>query len=205
MDKGVNKKLNTALAKLASKTGCKITVTNLCEKADVSRATFYLYHNDLDDFLNKSREYILRRFFEQMKLIMQATDKELETVLLRKNIIFDDAEIMLLRYFADGNSYYTFAEAANRFVMPQLEELIIEKWGKDCYEKNRFKFKYFFNGFITVLYFDIINYNENKIKFEMYGSRAIAKTLFADTIDDEISGKWYNTDTEIYKLSENIQ
>lgn len=196
---GINKKLNVALSKLVSKPGCKITVTNLCDKAKVSRAAFYIYHKDLDDYLNKCREYIVQKFFEQIKLIMKATDKELETVLLRKNIVFDDTDIILLRYFADGNSYFGFADASNRIVMPQLENLIIKKWGQEYYENNRFKFKYFFNGFITLLYFDLINYNENKIKFEVFGSRAIAKILFTDVFDSVGSGNWFKIDEEIYR------
>ena len=66
MESKVEKKLYEALAKIVSKGEEKLSVSTLCEKADVSRASFYIYYKDLDDFEAKCRTCVSERLFEQV-------------------------------------------------------------------------------------------------------------------------------------------
>lgn len=200
MDKKINKRLLAAYAELIKKNEDKITVTLLCEKANISRASFYLYHKDIDSFIESIREYLINKFYKQMELILSVSDNELKGVLLRKNLVFDDSELKILIFFALGSNYLAYAVDSQKFMLPRLELFFINSFGEDYYNKNRAKFEYFINGFVMMLYYNLINYNEEKIKFEIFGSRALAKHLFADAIGNLPDGNWYkaNKNLEIY-------
>lgn len=53
----------------------KITVTQICEKADINRSTFYTYYTDIYDLHQK----IIAEFFEIQKGVISATKKLLES------------------------------------------------------------------------------------------------------------------------------
>lgn len=200
MDKKINKRLLAAYAELIKKNEDKITVTLLCEKANISRASFYLYHKDIDSFIESIREYLINKFYKQMELILSVSDNELKSVLLRKNLVFDDSELKVLIFLALGSNFLAYAVDSQKFMLPRLELFFINSFGEDYYNNNRAKFEYFINGFVMMLYYNLINYDEEKIKFEIFGSRALAKHLFADAVGNHPDGNWYkgNKNLEIY-------
>ena len=70
MHNGIEAKIRKAMAELAKKGVEKISVSDLCKKAGVSRASFYLYYNDMDDLIEKTLLYIVDKFGEQLSLIL---------------------------------------------------------------------------------------------------------------------------------------
>lgn len=199
MENKVNQRLLCAYAALLEKPYEKISVTKLCEKADVSRATFYIHYSDLDAFIQKVKEYLLKKFCRQMEIIMLARDTELEELLKKENFVFNDTELNLLRSLALGNNYLDFAKSARKYVI-KYSEVAKKYTGEAYYAENSVKLNYFFNGFFMLLYFSLIDYDEEKVKFEIFGARVIAKNLFSDILDkDNKDGKWYKTTRIIYK------
>lgn len=188
MNKGINLKLHKAYAKLIKKNEEKITVTSLCEKAGVARATFYLYYKGIDEFVLKSKEYLVTKLYDQTERIMKASDAELDTVLARKNILFDDFELELMNYYTSGGSLLEFAYLANELIAPRYKTLMTEKWGEEYYNKNSEKFEFFKNAFVPLLYLNLIDYDESSIKYEIHSARNIASIFFADVIDDVRKG-----------------
>ncbi|MBQ8502766.1 MAG: TetR/AcrR family transcriptional regulator [Clostridia bacterium] len=184
MNKGINLKLHKAYAKLIKNNDDKITVTDLCEKADVARATFYLYYKSIDEFILKSKEYLIVKLYEQSELIMKASDAELDNVLKRKNIIFDDFELELLKYYTSGSNYLEFAALMNELLAPRYKNLMVEKWGEEFYEKNKAKFEFFKNAVTPLLYFNLLDYDESTIRYDMHAARNVANDFFRDIIDD---------------------
>ena len=85
MDSAVERKLLKAYNELLRKNADKITVTSLCEKADVSRATFYLYYSSINEFTEKCREYIIKKLNAQAKLIITCDESMLHTIKKKKN------------------------------------------------------------------------------------------------------------------------
>lgn len=55
----------------------KITVTELCEKAQINRATFYKHYQDVPDLLNKLEEQL----FDQIRQAFAGRNVELQTFL----------------------------------------------------------------------------------------------------------------------------
>lgn len=184
MDNSINEKLSVAFSKFVRRNETKITVSNLCQKANVARATFYLHYKNIDDFIAENREGIVIKLFEQMKIIFMASDSELCEVLKRKNIIFEDYEIDILRYFTSGSLYIDFSITANEQMLPLYKALIIKRWGEDYYNSKASFFQYFLNGFVPILYFDLLDYDEAKIQYDMRFSREIVAKLFPEVIKD---------------------
>ena len=183
MNKGTNRKLHIAYTELIKKEE-KISVTMLCEKAGVSRATFYLYYRDIDEFIKKSNEYIILKLWDQMELILKTSDKELGNVIKRKNIIFEEHEIELLDYYCSGNRYISFAIHANELIIPRHKKLMTEKWGEEYYNANADKFDFFLNAFVPLVFFNLINYDEAKFRYEMMSLRNISSGFFTEVMDD---------------------
>lgn len=64
---------------LREKPVAKITVTELCQKAQINRATFYKHYLDIPDLLEKMEENI----FSQIRSAFSAKEVELEAFLLK--------------------------------------------------------------------------------------------------------------------------
>ncbi len=64
----------------------KITVTEICEKADVNRSTFYAYYTDIYDLHQK----IIKDFFRMQKTVIKHIKKELSDKKDINDISFTD-------------------------------------------------------------------------------------------------------------------
>lgn len=93
MQTGVEERIRLAMAKLTDKGIEKISVSALCEKAGISRASFYIYYKDMDDLIKKTRLYIINKLDEQLKLLLDVKDlSEFD----ERSVIFDKTDISLL-------------------------------------------------------------------------------------------------------------
>lgn len=82
---------------LKQKPVAKITVTELCEKAQINRATFYKHYLDVQDLLDKLEEQL----FTQIRQAFSGKDLELKTFLQEMlRYTFREQE----RFFALGGS-----------------------------------------------------------------------------------------------------
>ena len=178
-DSTINKKLYTTFAELLKKNDDGISVTRLCEKADVARASFYLYYKDMEDFNNRILIQILQKLFEQSRLILQAPDRELEKVLSANNILFQQDDLTLLYHFTHGTAYLNFLSKATDLLIPQYDRLIADRFGENYLTDDHEVCSFFMSGFIPILYFDLLYYDKKKIVFEMRCIRAVANELFA--------------------------
>lgn len=179
MEKDIKLKLMRGLAKSIDK---KQSVTLLCEKAGISRAAFYLYYKDYDDFLKKTAAYITEKFFSQITRVMFCREDELALLFSKRRIFFDETESKLLAYFADGKKYIDFAIGATETALPGLKKQCKEKFGEEFFEKNEYRITYCLNGIATLMFFNLVNYDENKIIFEIKESRKIMKTVLGEEI-----------------------
>lgn len=156
MHKGVEEKLRSALAKLSDKNVEKISVSALCEKAGVSRASFYIYYKDIDDLVNCTRDYIINRLDEQFAILV---DMKNEEDFEKACLIFDDVDVALLKGFTGKNLYWEFAMAANSVIGPRYEKKMIELHGEEFYQNRKEVFEFILNGAIAIFYFDLLNYD----------------------------------------------
>lgn len=173
MINSVEYKLRKALAEEAEKNSEKTYVSTLCEKAKVSRASFYLYYTDLEDFINKTREYIIDKLYEQLLVIMNIHPTQKG----RAKIVLDEVDLKLLKAYTAKNVYWDFAVTANKILTPKFKALMIERWGEEFFEEKKHIFEFLLNGGIASLYFDLTNYNKETYLKNMDRIGSITKEL----------------------------
>ncbi len=157
MGSKVELKLYDAFAQWAGKSDEKLTVLSLCEMADVSRASFYLYYKDIDDFSDKCREYIIKKLFEQVLII---TGNALSPSDCK--VIFDERDIKLLKAFTGNHDYWDFAVNANIIFAPKFRDMMVERWGEEYFENNKSVFEFLLNGSVASLYFDLVEFDKDR-------------------------------------------
>lgn len=175
MQTGVEEKLRYAMASLAENNIEKISVSALCEKADVSRASFYIYYNSLDDLIDKTRDYIINKLDEQLSLLLDIKDGREDDKLL---LVLDKTDIALLKGFTGKHVYWDFAINANSVIFPNYEKKMIERWGEEYYNNNKEKFEFIFNGGVATLYFDLLNFDKKIYTENMKRITEIAYEFF---------------------------
>lgn len=174
MEKEIKKKLSEGFVRILNK---KQTVTLLCEKAEISRATFYLYYKNFDDFYEKTEQEIIGKFFDQIILLMFCDDSRLEKNIKKQNCLLNETERKLLSFYAEGKNYMSFAMRGFKNSIPAFDDFCKEKFGEEFFCKNSFVLHYCFNAVATLLFFDLIDYDESKLIFEITQARKIINSL----------------------------
>ena len=177
MDKPINQKLMSAFNELAKKDEDKISVTSLCKKADIARATFYLYYVNIDEYIDNLRNYIIGKFFEQAKSFIECSEAEIHQIVKKESLILNDTELSLLNYFAGGLKYIPFAMSADSIIRVGFFKDVVETEGQEYFEKNKIKLEIFLCGYIAIIFFALTNYDEQKLLFEVKCSRKLFKSL----------------------------
>ncbi len=185
MDSAVERKLLKAYNELLRKNADKITVTTLCEKADVSRASFYLYYSSIKEFTEKCREFLIKKLNAQAKLIITCDESMLHAVLKKKNLLLDETELSLLRLSAKGTKYIEFALTADKLMPDDAIKVISEYESKEFYLRHKDEMDYFFNGYIPMLFFGLTEYDEDTFIFEMKSCRKLYRMLYNQIKDAE--------------------
>ncbi len=171
MESKVEQKLYATLAKLSVKANEKITVSTLCEKADVSRASFYLYYKDIDDFLGKCVEHITEKLYDQVQLIIEsASTGDCE-------MLFNQDDVDLLKAFTEKHSYWGFAEIANSMTSPRFQEEMKARWGEEKYKKYEEIGEFILCGSIGTIYMELLDFDKHKFEKNMEYLRNIVREL----------------------------
>lgn len=92
---------------MKEKTINKITVTEICEKADVNRSTFYAYYTDIYDL----HQTIIKEFFQMQKSVIKHIKEELSSTTDIKDITFGDYYNIIFYYLKtvkDNRELYKF-------------------------------------------------------------------------------------------------
>ena len=89
------RRLRKAYCRLLKEIGeDKISVSNLTEEADISRATFYLYYQNIDEFKEDTQKYIMSLFIKQIRMFLDAGKAGAQQACKRKNLIFMHQQIL---------------------------------------------------------------------------------------------------------------
>ena len=76
----------------------KITVSSLTDEADVSRATFYLYFQNIEEFRVYALQYIISLYTEQIGMFLKAGKQGAKEACKKRKLIFteDDFELLVI-------------------------------------------------------------------------------------------------------------
>ncbi len=178
MCRPLEQKLTVALCDIIKKNDeRKMTVTNLCKKADISRATFYLHFKSFDDFIETIKDSIIKKVIEEAYILLLCEDNELGSAIKKENIIFDEYDYELLSYFTSNENCIAFGSKAfnnaeEYFLVAKIHEKLKNKMSdyQYCYEA-------FFAGYICIVYFGLSDYDETRFRAEMEKCRYIFRLL----------------------------
>ena len=132
----------------------KITVSEICQKADINRATFYRYYLDVYDLLDKIEE----DFVNELKLA--SVDKINYTVgTFAKDLLTTftkNKDLAKILYYTNNNSTYFLND-----IMSLAYEKCKTKWQKDIpnlpSEDIEYAASYIFNGALGIINYWILN------------------------------------------------
>ena len=174
MCRPLEQKLTVALCDIIKKNDeRKMTVTNLCKKADVSRAAFYLHYSSFDEFVEKIKDEIIKKIIKEAYMLLLCDDSELPNAVKKENIIFNEYDYILLSYFTSNENCIEFGNKAfnnaeEYFLVAEIHELLKNRLSacQYCYEA-------FFAGYVCIVYFGLSDYDEARFRKEIEKCRSI--------------------------------
>lgn len=173
----INRKLVSAYSKLLKKGVQRITVSLLCEKADVSRANFYNYYKDLNDFIIKLHSHMVDALFEQSILFLLCSEKEIADCVKKENLLLNDSETEILKNMLHGSNYIDFAVLADRYYTDEKKRAL---FSRKIWEEKKDILDIFTRGYLPVIIINFLNYNEESFEADIRNSRALFKYFFGE-------------------------
>lgn len=121
----------------------KITIKELCDKADINRSTFYAHYTDQHDLLRKIEDDVLLWLKEAISTIMEKTDKS-ETIEILENIC---------QYLAENSRHLQvlMSEQGDLDFQKELFTLIYQQCGMSSSPLSKNGFGMSEDGFIFVV------------------------------------------------------
>ncbi len=138
-----------------------MTVSFLCRKADIARATFYLHYNSFDDFIESIKMIIIKKLVKEAMILLMCDDKDLKHAVKKDNFIFDEYDYILLKYFTSNENCIEFGSnvflnAEKIFAETDIPVIMAEKITSGLHKG----YEAFFAGYICMVYLGLCEYNE---------------------------------------------
>lgn len=175
MYKKINRKLLAAYSKLLQREIEKISVTSLCDKAGIARATFYIYYSSMEEFYKKLSDYIIDKLFKQSVAIINCNDADFRTVIKKENLLFDDDEIYILRDMIKGTNYIDFATLTESYYADRKNDSL---YTTEMWSNHKDGIDLFSRGYLPILLSDITDYNEVRFRNDMKYCRAYFHAMY---------------------------
>ncbi len=158
--------LRKALAVLLSKKSFdKIKVTELTDEAGLSRATFYLHYENMEDFFKETEDYLYGKFADQALKLLEDGEEMARFNCRERNLLFDRDERELLNALISGDMSVRRANAILRTAYEKVFNFIKKKhYGADtelC--KNEIRVKCFSMGYIHCILENLANYDPDRM------------------------------------------
>lgn len=184
MNSSTNRKLIRGYARLIKKGTQRITVSLLCEKADVARATFYIHYKDLNDFTETLQAQIVDKFFEQATFFLSCDDKEFQKAIKKENLLLNENELTVLENMISGTNYIDFLYKADKYY---IEEKEFSLFTKEEWLLHEDKINIFSRGYLPLLILGITNYfDEKEFRSDMENCRKFYKRLRSYIVESAI-------------------
>ncbi len=174
MNKPIDIKLIKGYSKLLKKETKKISVSLLCETADVSRASFYIYYGSIREFENSLSAFMLNKFFDQAIYLLRCSEDELKNAVKKENLFFDKYELIILKYMISGSNYLNFAAFANSHYLKEKEVLV---FSEEVWNKHRQDIDFFSRGYLMILILGMTGYMDNTFEKDIQKCRVLFRHL----------------------------
>ena len=174
MNKSIDIKLIRAYSKLLKKGAKRISVCLLCETADISRASFYVYHKSMREFEESLSTYMMNKFFEQSTYLLSCSEDEFVKAIKKENSYFDKYEMIILKNMISGSNYLDFAAFADNYYLKEKEASL---FSEEDWEKHKQDIDFFSRGYLMILILGMTGYMENSYEKDIRKCRALFRCL----------------------------
>lgn len=175
------RRLRKAYCRLFKEVGeDKISVSNLTEEADISRATFYLYYQNIDEFREDAMKYIVSLFIKQSDMFLDAGRTGAQQATKRKNLIFTDNDFDLFYCFFSKNRGFSLDQGIFDYAFTDFNEHVSDFFDKKTLKKNRDRLNLFCIGYASVMRENFLDYHSDKVYRDVLRSFEMWECLFPD-------------------------
>lgn len=174
-----HRRLRKAYCRLIRKTGSeKITVSSLTEEADVSRATFYTYFQNIEEFKDYALRYILALFIKQIGIFLLAGRQGVKEACRRRNLIFHDDDFELFRCLFGNDKGFGYGERVLDFAFKNYVDNLGSYFSEKFIKKNHERLDLFYIGYTAVMRVDFLDYHSDKVYRDVMRTIHIWENLF---------------------------
>ena len=174
-----HRRLRKAYCRLIRKTGAKkITVSSLTEEADVSRATFYTYFQNIEEFKDYALRYILALFIKQIGIFLLAGRQGVKEACRRRNLIFHDDDFELFRCLFGNDKGFGYGERVLDFAFKNYVDNLGSYFSEKFIKKNHERLDLFYIGYTAVMRVDFLDYHSDKVYRDVMRTIHIWENLF---------------------------
>lgn len=176
-----HRRLRKAYCRLIKEKGMdKVTVSALTEEADISRATFYLYYQNIEEFKDEALEYIISLYIKQLRIFLSAGTEELKQVCKKSSLIFTDSDFELFACHFDGDRGFGFSNKILDLAFKNFADNIPQYFDAKFVKKNKSRFDLFYIGYTGVMRPHFLDYHSDKVYRDVLRTMRIWNYLFPE-------------------------
>ena len=158
----------------------KMSVSSLVEEADISRATFYLYFQSIEDFKDDTFEYLLSLFAQQIIEFLLAGKTKAKETCKRKNLIFTEDDFELFSRICSVTPRFDFNKKVYDTSFDKHLDHVSKYFDKSFIKKNKDRFNLFYIGYACVMMENFLDYHSSKVYRDILRSAEIWDFLFPE-------------------------
>lgn len=158
----------------------KMSVSSLVEEADISRATFYLYFKNIEEFEDDTFKYMLSLFAEQIVKFLLAGKTKAKETCKRKNLIFTDDDFELFSCICSVTPRFDFNKKVFETAFDELLAYVNNYFDKSFIKKNKDRFNLFYIGYACVMIENFLDYHSSKVYRDILRTAEMWDFLFPE-------------------------
>lgn len=168
-----------------------ITVAMLCERAEISRGTFYTHYSDIGSFHHDSVRHISQALiFESLHKALLNGEECKKIKKTEKAFVIHDYERDLIKYYATHKEWAEVGKSGNIYATQVIQGISAFISGLKGINIEYYLVLYFFSGYIGIVNESIVNdFSPSKIAKELVYVIEIRDRLFPGIFTDEFLGK----------------
>lgn len=173
------RRLRTAFCQLLNENNYRhISVKDLTDAADMSRAAFYLHFSSMAEFMLYCKNHIIDEFCKQLIFFIEHKDN-LDEVCRKSNLIISGTDRQLFLQYRKQEIYFQEAPDYNA-VKPHFVSFFDDRFSEGFSEKNSLKFDFFVRAY-TITFMGIFDeYSREKSVKELGYTFFVWDKLFPD-------------------------
>lgn len=167
-------------ALLESKNYKSISVRELTDYAEMSRAAFYLHFDSIEDFSFECSQYLIRKITAQMIFWLSDGRENIEKNCKKKNLLIDENDIKLFCQYLHQEIFFT-GKSSFDVVAPMFYYFVSERFNvPQDVSRTDSKLNFFIRAYAVSIMDSVAQYDSKRMSKEISYVYTIWDKLFPD-------------------------